>query len=191
MTWVAFNQIFMYNLYNFSHANTSISSSSLANIPFPTTSVASDTVTTSAAEILPYSIGSFGNTFDNTHGWVPWWGTVLQKNGVLPIGGNVSSTGGGGLLPGSSAWTNVTFVANLDWVKGESFGLVARYAGDKNYVICDFGQTSIGNVYMNLRQFVNGKQIDLAAEDFTNYNQMRGNDLIAAIEVQGDQDTME
>jgi hypothetical protein len=121
--------------------------------------------------------------------WAPWWGNVSQDSGFLTVGGDASSTGGGALLTGSSGWTDATFIATVDWVKGESFGLVARYQGDKNYVTCDFGQTQTGNVYMNLRQFVNGQQINLASGDISNYSGIGESGIIVGIEVQGNQGT--
>jgi len=140
-----------------------------------------------AALTLPYSIGTFSNNFVNGDGWNNWWGNSSQANGVLVVGANASSTGGGVLLQGSAGWGDYTFQTTVDWNKGETFGLIARYVDNKNYVVCEFDERFMGDVQMSIQQFVNGKKTDLARGDIKNYNQMGGANVIAGIEVQGDQ----
>ena len=100
-----------------------------------------------------------------------------------------SSTGGGALLDGSGNWSNLTFTATLDWIQGETFGLVARYADDNDYVLCDFDEHAAGDVYISLKQYQAGKETELAQGDVFNYNQLGGANLTAAIQVNGNQAT--
>ena len=165
---------------------TPISSSTQVSMA-PAQTPATSTTFTSAN--WPYSIGlPYNDGFNSDDGWVPWWGSFSQTNGVLTIGADASGTGGGALFTGSDGWTNYTFSANIDWVKGQTFGLVARYEGDKNYVVCNFSEVSTGTVYVNLRQFINGQELDLA-RGYINYNGAVDSNTSAAIEVQDDQAT--
>jgi hypothetical protein len=152
------------------------------NIVLPTTATAS------VAVALPYSIGTFANQFSDNDGWSQWmWGTVSQNNGELTIESNATSTSGGDLLVGSKDWNDYTFQTILDWYSGQTFGLMARYVDDKNYLECEFGEQNIGTLQVNFEQFINGTETTLASGNINNYNQIGGADISAAIQVNGDQ----
>ena len=147
------------------------------------------TSTTVASSSLPYSIGTFGNSFGDNDGWTSWWGNFSQANGVLTVGANATGTGGEAFFLGSYGWSDYTFQATIDWVKGQTFGLIARYESDQNYVVCDFTEQQVGLVTMNLDQFVDGKQTNLAWGSVSNYNELGGAGIPVAIEVHGNQGT--
>jgi hypothetical protein len=151
-------------------------------LPPPTPPAQSTTI-----KSLPYSIGTFGDRFGKTDDWSSWWGNISKDNGLLAIGASASTTGGGALLTGSDAWGDYTFQATIDWQKGETFGLVARYKDDNNYVVCEFDEKYVGTVHMRLEQHVDGRVIDLADGDVQNYNQMGGSGITAVIQVSGTQ----
>jgi hypothetical protein len=134
---------------------------------------------------LPYSIGTFGNGFETGDGWSNWWGSSYEKNGTLVIGATSSTTGGGALLQGSGDWTDYTFQANVDWNQGETFGIVARYVSDQNYLVCQFDEKNVGDVHLRIDQHLDGNVTHLADGDVLNYNQMGGSNITVAISVQG------
>jgi hypothetical protein len=136
---------------------------------------------------LPYSVGTFGNTFQKGDGWANWWGDTSQSGGVLTIGATASSTGGAAVLAGSSAWSDYTFQANIDWIKGETFGLVARYVNPKNYLLCEFDEPSPGTVHMSIKKYVNGAVTTMVTGDVPNYEQMGGLGIVAAFAVKGNE----
>jgi len=138
---------------------------------------------TSASLILPYSVGTFGNHFAPGDGWVSWWGAPNDSSGTLDLLANATSTGAGALLPASRDWLNYTFTANIDWVSGQTFGLVGRYVDSNNYVLCDFS-TSPSGVLMTLRQYVNGTSTDLATGDVYNAAGVGEYDRNVALQVQ-------
>lgn len=100
--------------------------------------------------ILPYSESSF--TGDAS--WQRIWGTMaIASSGFMEVGANSSDNGGGTWLKGSSAWTNYTFTATVDWAKGGTFSLMARYNNGDNYMSCEFDND--GQVYIH--QILNGR----------------------------------
>jgi hypothetical protein len=141
-------------------------------------------VSTTFAQTLPYSVGTFGNSFKTGDGWTGWWDDLSESNDVLTIGANSAVTENGALLKGSDAWSNYTVQANVDWIRGDSFSLVARYVDDKNYVACEFTEPTVGRVREILSQYINGKEYRLAVGDLQNYNQQGGGGIVAGIEVQ-------
>jgi hypothetical protein len=146
-----------------------------------TSSIASQTKT------LPYSIGTFNNTFVSGDGWLNWWGGSSESGGVLTLQATATTTGGGVLLQGSDAWTNLTFQANVDWKQGETFGMIARYIDDNNYIVCQFDERALGAVHLRLDEHLNGQVIHLADGDVLNYEEEGGSNIIAAIQLSGNQ----
>jgi len=93
------------------------------------------------------------------------------------------------LLGGTSAWGDYTFQATLDWTKGETFGLIARYQNNKNYAVCEFSEPYLGEVQISLEQYINGNKILLGSGEDTSYNELGGSNINAYIEVQGTNET--
>jgi hypothetical protein len=158
-----------------------------ATPPAAVTAAPVPTTTTTIPLTLPYSVGTFifGNGFKDGDGWSSWWGSSSETGGFLTVGASVDGTGGGVALAGSNGWTDYTFQATVDWLKGETFGIIARYVDDNNYVVCDFDEPQVGDVRMSIEQYVNGNEIDLANGNIENYNQVGGAGIDVAIAVQG------
>jgi hypothetical protein len=155
--------------------------------PVATAPASTSTTSTSVVSYnLPYSIG-VSNSFDADDGWAGWWGNVSQTAGVLSIGASATGTGSGAFFTGSYGWSNYSFSATIDWVKGQTFDLIARYQDSDDYVVCSYNEQQVGLVTMNLDQFIDGKQVNLAYGSVSNYNQLGGAGLPVAIEVHGDQ----
>jgi hypothetical protein len=68
-----------------------------------------------------------------------------------------------------------------------TFSMIARYADNKNYAVCEFNSQTAGKLRIFLRQYQNGKIITLAKGDILNYNQRGGSNIVAAIQVHGNQ----
>jgi hypothetical protein len=138
-----------------------------------------------AARALPYSVGTFGNEFVPGDGWTDWVGDVSEANGLLTVSADPSTTVGNTLLSGSDGWSNYTFQANLDWIKGETLGLIAGYVDPKNYLVCEYDEPSPGTIYMSFQKHVDGVVTSLATADINNYEQMGGDGINVAIQVEG------
>lgn len=106
---------------------------------------------------------------------------------MLVIGASTSTTGGGALLDGGGAWTDYTFQATVNWNTGETFGIVARYVDDQNYLVCEFDEKNVGDLNIKLDQHLGGVVTHLADGDILNYDQAGGVNITADIQVKGDQ----
>jgi len=142
-------------------------------------------VVPTTAKTLPY----IENTFQPGDGWESWWGNFSEDGGILTVNAETSTTGGGVLLPGTSAWTDYTLTAKLDRIKGSSFGLLARYTSMDDYVACEFDLSSPNEVHMYLDQYTSGKGVTLASADASGYNQAINPDITASVSVKGAQGT--
>src|SRR6185437_15948275 len=132
---------------------------------------------------LPYSVGIFNNSgFTDGDGWINWWGSSSEDNGVLTVAANASTTGGGVLLQGSD-WSPLTFQATVDWYQGETFGMVAHYIDNNNYVVCQFDEKNVGVMHLRLDEHLNGNVIHLADGDIPNYLNVGGRGITAAIQI--------
>jgi hypothetical protein len=139
----------------------------------------------STVKSLPYMV----NSFQPGDGWQSWWGDVTEASGTLVISADTSTTGGGALLTGSSAWSDYTFQATLDWLNGESFGLLARYTSHSDYLACEFDETSPTTARMYLDRYVGGKGNTIAGGDIVAYQRSNRSNIIASIAVKGTQAT--
>ncbi len=135
------------------------------------------------------SLPLFLDTFDKSQGWQGWSGNFEVATDSLTIGASSAGTSGGILLSGTQAFGNYTFQATLDWVQGETFGLVARYTNNKNYVACEFDEVALGDVQINLEQYINGDEYTIVQGDVNGWDQWGGSNIVAAIQVQNSQGT--
>lgn len=150
----------------------------------PTTPAPEVTTTTAAATTTNEEA-----TSTNTTGWQMWWGNFSEASGTLIIGSTNSTNGGGALLAGSNDWTDYIFEATLDWVEGNSFGLLARYAPDDDYAACELNIPSPDNVRMYLDQYIGGHGTTLGSVNIPNYSPAAGSDMTVSIAVKGSQTT--
>ncbi len=141
--------------------------------------------TTSSIKTLPYVTNLFGLG----DGWENWWGGFSETSGALTIGADASTTGGGARLAGTSGWSNYLFGATLDWIKGESFGILADVTPDADYVACEFNQPSSGVTHMYLDEYSHGQGTTLASTDIPGYTAIGGTNIAVSIMIQGTQGT--
>jgi hypothetical protein len=137
-------------------------------------------VVATTTKTIPYS----QDTFATGDGWGNYWGTFSETPRSLLISANSSIPTGGAFLNGTESWDNYTFTANLDWIKGEVFGMYARHTDSNNYVECVFDRRYLGDVQISLQQFVNGTEHTLTQTDLSGYNQSSILNFDASIEVQ-------
>lgn len=148
--------------------------------------VAKATVPAAPAEkTIPYAI----NTFALSQGWQDWWGSFVLATDSLSIGASKSGTGGGVLLGNTNTWGDYTFNTTLDWVQGETFGLMGRYVDDNNYTACEFDEQNLGDVTIDLVQYVNGNENTLVTGDVQNWDTVGGTNIAVSMELQGTQGT--
>jgi hypothetical protein len=149
--------------------------------PAPTPKPAPVAATTT--KTLPYSI----NFFTENQGWNTWWGNFSLAPSSLTMGAATNGTSGGVLLNGTNAWKNYTFTATLDWTKGETFGLYARYTNAQNYVLCYYDEKALGDLQISFEQHINGKEYTLAQGTVNTFDQWGGSNLTASIQVDDSQ----
>jgi hypothetical protein len=154
-----------------------------APTPTPATTTPQAPATTTRA--LPYSVGTFGNYFVDGDGWTAQAGVVSQNDGLLTVSAGSSTTIGNALLDGSDGWSNYRFSATVDWVKGETFGLMARYIDPKDFLACEFDEQKVGTVEVSFKKYVNGAATTLATKNVIDYEQMGGDGIDAMIAVDG------
>lgn len=82
----------------------------------------------------PYKIDRFTSEYP----WQSVFGKIFIKDEALHIGASASSTASLVVLSGSEEWTDYLFTATVDWLKGASFSLVARYKDSENHAICSY-----------------------------------------------------
>jgi len=87
---------------------------------------------------LPIYLPYFIKEFNITDKWKSLWGEFFIKNNLLHISSGNSAVSGFTVLEGSDEWTDYLFKTKIDFIKGTSFSLVARYKDAKNYVFCSF-----------------------------------------------------
>jgi len=102
---------------------------------------------TPTARNLPYTI----KNFSDTSGWQGIWGAVSVADGSLDIGATTSTTGGEAFLADAGDWTNYRATVQLNWLKGQTFTLIARYH-DSDNISCSF--TNGGAI--SIKSTVNG-----------------------------------
>jgi len=146
-----------------------------APAPAPTPAPVQPTVKT-----LPYMLTSFSKD----QGWETWWGNFQIATDSITFGSNKDNGGGGVLLHGTNDWTNYTFSATLDWVKGQQFGLLARYTDPDDYVLCNFNEENLGSIHITVEQRLHGGTAILASGDIFDYDQLGGSNVTASIKVQ-------
>jgi peptidoglycan/xylan/chitin deacetylase (PgdA/CDA1 family) len=105
-----------------------------------------DWLAASGVKYLPYSIAS--NNFDDV-AWIPEWGQKSVTNGTLTFGAATSTNGGITFLNGSKTWSDYSFNANINWIKGNTFGMIARVQDARDFMYCDFGENSASIVERN------------------------------------------
>lgn len=93
---------------------------------------------TAKEKSLPYL-----DDFEDNNGWIKTWGGFSLKNNSMILGSDASTTGGEIFLDGSYSWRNYIFESKINWIKGNSVSLMARYKDDENYTACDFSDDDV------------------------------------------------
>ena len=114
---------------------------------------------------------------------------TIASSGVMDINANASTTGSSVHLASSSKWSNYTFSATFNWIKGQTMGLIANYMDDDNYVVCEFDASSAGQVQTTLEQYMNGSMHVLGTGTDYVEGGVGESNIQASIEVQGTQET--
>jgi hypothetical protein len=101
----------------------------------------------SAPISLPYSVSNFSikNAWQSIIGSV---GLNVIDNGaykrnLLKISAAANTTVGIAELAGSEDWKNYSFAADINFISGTNFSLIARYRDSKNYTSCTFAQNGV------------------------------------------------
>jgi hypothetical protein len=147
--------------------------------PPPVPSSTPEAVVATTTKTLPYDI----DTFNQNQGWNIYWGNFSVATDSLTMAASTDGTSAGVLLDGTNSWDNYVFTATLDWVKGETFGLYARYTDAQNYVLCYYDEPYLGQIDISLEQHINGTEYTLATGEIMNFDQWGGSNITAGIRV--------
>ncbi len=124
-------------------------------------SAQSSSSSTQPAPITPKKLPYVTKTFAAAD-WLNDWGDVSFTGGTLNYGASSETAGGAEYLLGSTAWTNYNLQANVDWVNGEAFDIVARESNDQNFIYCEFGAN-----FTNIIERVAGTDTEIASSNST------------------------
>lgn len=97
---------------------------------------------------IPY----FDN-FSYYNGWIQTWGKMSLGDNTMTLNSSSSSEGSTVFLGGSQLWKNYVVKSDIDFLKGRTFSLLARYKDNKNYVACVFASTSL-----RVEQMIDGER---------------------------------
>lgn len=102
--------------------------------------------------LVPFEI--LGTSFPDI--WQSIYGKIFTQDNVLHIGAEDPNRASLAILQGSESWSNYKMTTTIDWFRGESLGLVARYRDSENYISCEYSTygTNVG-----LYQMSGGKSV--------------------------------
>lgn len=86
-----------------------------------------------SAKSLPYS-----DNFADNKGWQVTWGGVEVRDSNLQLRASQDTSGGTTFLDGTASWSDYVFEASIDWRKGKTASLIARFGDWANYISCNF-----------------------------------------------------
>lgn len=132
---------------------------------------------------LPYSTSDF-----NAADWGDGWGASGVTNGVLTVGSNAQNTSGGIFLNDSNSWQDYLITANIDWVKGELFTLIARRSDSNNYLECVFSYNDNVSEHVDINRVWNNQSESMAEEGTMSNNEsnpISTNDMEVSMQVHG------
>ena len=161
-----------------------------ASLQSPTSTIISaitntNTPTSTSDESMPFTQGNFA---ENSN-WQSTWGTKnVSSSTFILLAANALTSGASTILANTENWTDYQFNTTFDWTKGQEVGLIGRYVDDKNYLSCEFEDTSQfgeGGVTMKLVQDINGHQETLETGGAPNYKGIGANGIKAYIRVYG------
>ena len=83
-------------------------------------------------------------------------------SGAMDLSAGLGSTGGAVYLKNSAAWTNYAMTAAVDWLSGQTIGLMADYSDASNYILCGYTKTGSSTVVEQLFQYRDGNEVPLS-----------------------------
>ncbi|MEK7649369.1 MAG: polysaccharide deacetylase family protein [Patescibacteria group bacterium] len=89
--------------------------------------------------------------------WIKEWGNIGLKNSSLVLRAGEKTTGAAVVLDGTRNWENYHLKALIDWTRGESLSLVARYKDSKNFTSCN-----VSGRFIRIDESINGERKKIA-----------------------------
>ena len=105
--------------------------------------IAPDKLATNLLNSQDKTISLFEDKFQNDKGWIEGWGKRQFKDGLMLTGPTNSEDSSLTFLNGSYLWKNYSFDSEIQLIKGNAFGLLARYQDGNNYASCDFSENEL------------------------------------------------
>jgi peptidoglycan/xylan/chitin deacetylase (PgdA/CDA1 family) len=105
-----------------------------------------DSVDDNFADVLPLpdevnlSLPYYQNSFASSSPWEINYGEIRQENGNLYFGPSSSSTASMIILSDTQKLSDYKVSVGIDWLRGSSFSLVARYKDKNNYLACSYSK---------------------------------------------------
>jgi peptidoglycan/xylan/chitin deacetylase (PgdA/CDA1 family) len=135
------------NIYPISFVQVSLGNNYMYNYPgedlyfFKRINVRPEWTVTNLLEILKVTGEKdlpFKDNFTEFNGWFSNDGTSEMFDGYLTLKSTPSTTGASIFLDGTYLWKNYYYQSDIDWQKGKSLSLIARFKDRSNYVSCNF-----------------------------------------------------
>lgn len=76
-------------------------------------------------------------------GWTKTWGRLAVTDSALGLGSHATTTGALAFLDGAAHWRDYLYEAEIDWQRGQSVSLIARFQDDENFVACTFTDAGV------------------------------------------------
>lgn len=103
----------------------------------------------------------------------------------MHLGAASDTSGASILLNGSDNWSDYVVSTTVDWVGGETVSLNGYYTDGNNYTHCFFDRTASDVVDIDLDQFINGNQIQLAQGEVTETSAFFAGDISLGMTLNG------
>ncbi len=120
----------------------------------------------------------FSENMQIAPGWKEVWGILSIKDDRLILQADTLTNGASMFLLGTFLWKDYSFETYLDWKKGQTVSLLARYADDYNYVACNFSEASV-----IISEHLKNTAINLAEKE--NTLKLANKDIKLSIDVDG------
>ena len=156
------------------------------------TSAVSVTTSTAVAPVKKLEIPYSETNFTDDTNWQKTWGVMAtDTSNFMDIESAADTSGGSAVLNNTDNWINYRVSATLDWLKGETFMIIGRYADSGDYVACNLVRdpNNAGAVMIELEKFVNGNEATLQTGEDTNFPHEGNANIAVSLSLQDSQAT--
>jgi hypothetical protein len=86
---------------------------------------------------------SYADDFRQDLGWIKAAGHLTVGTEALELSSRTTATGASAFLDGAEHWRDYLYAATLDWQRGQSVSLLARFQDSEHFVACTFTDAGV------------------------------------------------